>query len=1289
MEMVYPNGARETLVPLSNTPANATSIQFSAPSGSTYMVTAVAGPTRYSYGGVSVTWSDGTTWNFQPPAPGSDKALLFSIVAATDTAATPQRLLFNWIGDDRDDYRLVSVQNGSDLKTLLTLSYTGNPSDGFLLSEIADYYGRSVFYANGTLAGTSGATAVPVLTGVSLIGATGGTAPQHFAFGYTNLGGAPLLSGIMVPHPNNALPTDTATASATINYGTDGRVASEVDGNGNKTTFTYGTFTQTGGTVVGATTVKKLSTAGIVETQYIGLFDTQGHNIGTVDALGYSTAIAYGDSNNPDKPTAIRDAAGRLTTITYETPSQGVSYGLVSTVTTPRGVTTHYGYNYGVWPFGLLAQVYQSAVVSGATVNRAPTSFQYKTGFERAGLVSQITSPHPNVGISNWTGASTVTTTMLYNDYGDITMVVAPAHRPFATLTTTFAYDADGSYTQPIKRGQVVRVTDPSGYIAGFRYDARGNRTWSRDWFNNVTTTAFDPADNATNTQFTNTGQSGTYPSQIAYLYNYLGGAVKTTNLFDESGTNIRSVTTSYDGEGRAIAVAGSTEPMSVSLNSFDAPKTLTDGNGNTTTYSYDGRGLPTMTVRPSANTGTGYDVTRFTSYAADGQLLSQTDGRGIVTTIAYADPEGAVSSVTLPDETVSFTRDAWGRLSGRSDSSGNQIYAYTETDDDLSTQTNYKRADGTFVPFLQLNKVYADDGTITQNVGPATTATAPINLFYDYDARGNLIKVTDYAQNLTSSWTHDGNGRLQSASAANGWARSYAYNAINQLVGLTGSKAGQPPISFGDPSVAAQQLKYDGAGNMTRETANFGPSAASGPGLNTGTTTYGYDAKDRLTGESSTRFGGQSRTYGFDGAFNRTTKTLVNGAAPTISQTFTPNAANQTLAASSTQSGVTTNVAYTYDGAGNRATQTIGNTVQTYSYDSQQRLTLVKQSVGGAAATVTLKCGYRCDGMRAWKENGAGVRTYFLYDGSNLVGEFDTNGVAQATQTWGAEGLAYRRQLTGATPGTKFYAWDARGNIAATTDASGAILNTPASDGFNSSGGVEPCATFGGQVGGYRDAETGLVLFGQRYYDGFLGQWLTRDPIGEEGGINLYSYVGGNPVNSLDPDGLDPLLKRGLYPAASDALRKIGFGPGGKYAGRIGQTIGNASASKGFHSKDGSAGGKAFCAATDLRVSDWTNRRQPEWDKVDELLQALRDAGFAGWYRHWTNPDGSPNYHIHVVYAGAPMKSGLRQQVQDFVNGYDGTAGHRTKDTRFPETPQQRQTVRGLFDSNHSTKLR
>ncbi len=51
--------------------------------------------------------------------------------------------------------------------------------------------------------------------------------------------------------------------------------------------------------------------------------------------------------------------------------------------------------------------------------------------------------------------------------------------------------------------------------------------------------------------------------------------------------------------------------------------------------------------------------------------------------------------------------------------------------------------------------------------------------------------------------------------------------------------------------------------------------------------------------------------------------------------------------------------------------------------------------------------------------------------------------------------------------------------------------------------------------------ARSGLYLTHYRAYDPHLGRWLSRDPMGESGGINLYAYVGGNPVSSIDPTGL------------------------------------------------------------------------------------------------------------------------------------------------------------------------
>ena len=68
------------------------------------------------------------------------------------------------------------------------------------------------------------------------------------------------------------------------------------------------------------------------------------------------------------------------------------------------------------------------------------------------------------------------------------------------------------------------------------------------------------------------------------------------------------------------------------------------------------------------------------------------------------------------------------------------------------------------------------------------------------------------------------------------------------------------------------------------------------------------------------------------------------------------------------------------------------------------------------------------------------------------------------------------------------------------------------------------------GFAGGLYDHQTGLVRFGARDYDAEIGRWTAKDPVRFDGGMNLYGYVGNDPVNLVDPSGkLPPAVWTGI----------------------------------------------------------------------------------------------------------------------------------------------------------------
>jgi len=139
----------------------------------------------------------------------------------------------------------------------------------------------------------------------------------------------------------------------------------------------------------------------------------------------------------------------------------------------------------------------------------------------------------------------------------------------------------------------------------------------------------------------------------------------------------------------------------------------------------------------------------------------------------------------------------------------------------------------------------------------------------------------------------------------------------------------------------------------------------------------------------------------------------------------------------------------------------------------------------------------------------------------------------------------------------------DGGGNVTGLADANtGAVVATYRYDPFGNliekTGTAEALAAnpFGFSTK-YFDQETGLYYFGYRYYSPELGRWMTRDPLQESGGVNVYGFVGNDPVNQVDALGLVGVIElielgaRTAVAAAGDFVEDVlGKGPAHPAAG-------------------------------------------------------------------------------------------------------------------------------------------
>jgi RHS repeat-associated protein len=357
-----------------------------------------------------------------------------------------------------------------------------------------------------------------------------------------------------------------------------------------------------------------------------------------------------------------------------------------------------------------------------------------------------------------------------------------------------------------------------------------------------------------------------------------------------------------------------------------------------------------------------------------------------------------------------------------------------------------------------------------------------------------------------TTTWTYDGEGKLTNQANANGTNTAYSYNQQRGWPTSIGNLRNGTYLSWFN-------LTYDNGQNTVGLLTGVNESA--------GSASYGYDALYRLTSESRTGSGANSHTHAYDLAGNRTN---TDGFG------YSFDDANK-------------RIGFTYDSHGN-TTQFSGPGVTNgyLTWDAFDQLT----GTGPSASSALCKYGYNALGRRVYRWSAADgsangfPHTFYVYDGDLLVAEIRGQvqsgwftSYVSATYTWGAAGLVSERRFPSPTgQGTSYwYHYGPQGETRQLSNSSGTVVDTYLYTAYGvpvSTTGTDPNPfRYGGQFGYYTDTDPGnggLILCGARWYSPPLARWLSRDPIGYSGGPSLYEYCAGDPVNQVDPSGLQEI---------------------------------------------------------------------------------------------------------------------------------------------------------------------
>lgn len=885
-----------------------------------------------------------------------------------------------------------------------------------------------------------------------------------------------------------------------------------------------------------------------------------------------STFLSYEDPNDPYLVTGTYKHTGATEQTTYK------ANGTVSTVEDPYGNVTTYLYPDDVGdvsvPPGneLLVRKVQrpDVTVQGVQTTYGPTEFVY----DIKGNLEEIIDAKGNSTLMTYTDEGMVdsitdpnghTTEFIYEgtsfDGGYRRLVQVKIPKGLQTSdgfrTVTFGYtDSDN----PLN---VTSVTDGLGNTVSTEYDVLDRITKVTDALGNLTEYLYEdgvlktvklPPNQASVDVSRNTSMvydiagrlleilrdvdSSNQQSRVKYERNVFGEVTKLTRLKDSAEKSYRF---HYDKLGRNVMTYDSLNNLS-----YTAWEKACTGHASTNARGVrHSQGIDLMCRPTQIVTGDPEFYDLLTSYNPE----YETEERRIFHNLTQIWPPEAIFDVETPREVRKFDYDELGRLVSSFQTRaifGRAVYgsdSYTDKRRFLYDELD-RLVEVTYNNSATMTWQYDKVGNITRMVDPEGKATR-----YEYYRDNLLYKVIlerggqDVGEFV---YTYDPAGRLD----------KIVYPDATDIEAIFRDEADLSPAGIGtgfDANGNIRFLRYQKSnGDLIRRFEWLYDNAQNRVSMLDVTPTqailweYGYDWLDRLVRVKRAEAAdvvslpatALQREYVYDESDNRKFlddhvqgvtyhykyKSLDHNGTTLWSDQLEETLLYSTAAGHRVVGDFVSYETFLHDADGNMTKRTLTSTGENvdYSWTEFDRLKIVESSVEGKLQ----KGRYDINGLRSGKtdkngnsskEYGVGITTSASVPGSPSSVAPSISYI-QAHQVMGAD----------VNGNFQFFLTDALGTVREVVDENGDVIQSyefnehgiPMPGSGASSGTFAP-KTYQGALSVNDDrADSGLYLMGHRHYAAELGRFISRDPIGFDGGLNLFNGAGTNPVTFVDPSG-------------------------------------------------------------------------------------------------------------------------------------------------------------------------